>query len=810
MANPSKQFELIRLYPRLTADPVVGREGEIYYNNSLNRARICIQDTPSVIWADLGTALEEAAQDRNAELVEGGSWSLSGTTLTWGSDAYIQIPGLQDGRNTIPAGNATMADGTIAYVDVNRDAGVNTNLTVSVVAVNAMTFNQNRIVIARKINGHVIIGNSMLLIDGESKALRAGVSDQILAAGGHSSNADKTGQLRLLARSPGSNKMDVTPANKVAVDGTQFGTPLKNLFLRFGGAVIRWQTGQVFAADDSTPLGVDLTTAPPSTIATGQYRWYSVTVIPSTLNGVSEITGQIILLAASADGASPTLAPKAPYAKGLQLGQVCLQNVGGTIQNIVQTNVSQNGVGGSGGSGTGDATDALVAARDHLIGSTMQAFFPNVYSQDEETNLDKPNSTGSYSIVDESYNFSAPAQVMRSITLMDSNDEFATDFTELNASEILAFWKDLTSTDASAVFALARNGQAGSPTWQNVTMSRAGNSVAFRGIINFLESEPNLALHSQATVNASTTLNASNQYISQSFVVTSKECLRQQSFTIGGVTGTPVGYVFAQIVKDNAGAPTGDVMKEVRLPAPTAAGTLTFTFDNLWLPPGTYHVVLQTDATYRASSGSNNFNVSRNSAGSGGQIYNGTTWSSASGAFNFAVLGFIVDLRLRVTSAGSNGKLSSWFVYYVEDKIQDNRGGELQREYVSFTGTNQNAFVLTKFKPNPYTLKVYDVRTGQVYVAPTFDISGQTVTFPANMFVGPGTTELVFDQTIAAADVSDVNAALMAENRLGSKDPSRDLSVAGEGILLRADNGTLVEASIRWNGASYEWVFAEV
>lgn len=51
---------------------------------------------------------------------------------------------------------------------------------------------------------------------------------------------------------------------------------------------------------------------------------------------------------------------------------------------------------------------------------------------------------------------------------------------------------------------------------------------------------------------------------------------------------------------------------------------------------------------------------------------------------------------------------------------------------------------------------------------------------------------------------------LIKENRLGSTNPSLDNSVSGEGILLRASNGQLVEASIEWNGTAYQWVFAEV
>jgi hypothetical protein len=62
-------------------------------------------------------------------------------------------------------------------------------------------------------------------------------------------------------------------------------------------------------------------------------------------------------------------------------------------------------------------------------------------------------------------------------------------------------------------------------------------------------------------------------------------------------------------------------------------------------------------------------------------------------------------------------------------------------------------------------------------------------------------------------DNGSANANLLAENRLGSRDPSQDRSRAGEGPLLRADNGKLVEPSLKEiapGSGTYEWVYAEV
>ncbi len=52
MNNPATQFEFLRLYPNLASDPVVGRIGEIYWNTTLNKPRMCTNDSP-VTWSDM-------------------------------------------------------------------------------------------------------------------------------------------------------------------------------------------------------------------------------------------------------------------------------------------------------------------------------------------------------------------------------------------------------------------------------------------------------------------------------------------------------------------------------------------------------------------------------------------------------------------------------------------------------------------------------------------------------------------------------------------------------------------------------------
>ncbi len=111
MANPSNQFEFLRLYPNLASDPVTGKIGEFYWNTSINAPKICVDDSP-VTWITLGggtpqvefrtiTSPEESAEqltlantpgDANKVIMIhlGGSaqeygidYSVSGNTLSW-------------------------------------------------------------------------------------------------------------------------------------------------------------------------------------------------------------------------------------------------------------------------------------------------------------------------------------------------------------------------------------------------------------------------------------------------------------------------------------------------------------------------------------------------------------------------------------------------------------------------------------------------------------------------------------------------------------------------------------------------------
>jgi hypothetical protein len=157
-------------------------------------------------------------------------------------------------------------------------------------------------------------------------------------------------------------------------------------------------------------------------------------------------------------------------------------------------------------------------------------------------------------------------------------------------------------------------------------------------------------------------------------------------------------------------------------------------------------------------------------------------------------------LRVKITSSAGSKRLNGYGILY-DLQTAGIVGGIKNRQVFRFNSTtNPNSFALTNFSPDPDLLNVYMVETGQVFKAPSFYLSGNTVVFPANSFNNGGTSAdftLVFDQTTGSSfDNSDSNGLLLASNFLGSNDASIDRSVNGRGIFLRRPDGTLREIAL--------------
>jgi len=105
-------------------------------------------------------------ENSNLDVISGGDWSFDGTNLVLSEDAFVQHPPFLDDRNRIAAQSIPIADGEVAYVDINKVTDSPTTLTVTTVAVGSFVQTDNRFVIARR-NDNIsnVITEDQLLVD---------------------------------------------------------------------------------------------------------------------------------------------------------------------------------------------------------------------------------------------------------------------------------------------------------------------------------------------------------------------------------------------------------------------------------------------------------------------------------------------------------------------------------------------------------------------------------------------------------------------------------------------------------------------
>lgn len=488
MNNPSKQFEMIRLYPRLSDDPIVGKVGELYYNTTTDSLKLCTNDSPAT-WTTVGGTTFTQFQNNNAFATGGGLFTNSellpsSNILTFDQTIYIQVPGLPNESNKIGADSFTLNNNEVVYVDLNKSS-VPQFLTPIISSADLVDFNENRFILARCVNGIVTVdsrlflpsgqsgsldsnrttietqnnnfslvgggtwsssasnsitiennaylytaglpaaantilagtctvapgnvlyvkvfrsgfsnfltiselainsyfdtdsfilayndGNGIILSNGEklhvgeSKVLGESVSIEVLSNLGIADWKDKEGQIRLIKDQSSSTRTTLTPANKIAIDGTIRSLSVKNLNAVFPGAVINWSDGNIY--DYSVSSVISTFTSPVSEIGANGFRWFSVSLKPSTTSVDNEANFDIIITPAASN--SSTL--KANYASGaIPVGQILLQTSGGTLQPVLQTNIIQNSASGGGSGGSiADSAKLIGGGTWSLSGQTL-------------------------------------------------------------------------------------------------------------------------------------------------------------------------------------------------------------------------------------------------------------------------------------------------------------------------------------------------------------------------------------------------------------------------------------------------------
>ena len=158
---------------------------------------------------------------------------------------------------------------------------------------------------------------------------------------------DRLNQLNL-SKHPGVlSKAVISAADVTMLSGSILSQELNTYILSFTGAVLNFSTGSILASDDSTALGINFT---PFAVPVGEYFWYSVGIVTSTVDANNAITAQVQVTPAASANAVQANAPLPNFTTSKNLGTVQVYNNAGNIELVA---IRKLAPGSGGGSGTG-------------------------------------------------------------------------------------------------------------------------------------------------------------------------------------------------------------------------------------------------------------------------------------------------------------------------------------------------------------------------------------------------------------------------------------------------------------------------
>ena len=372
---------------------------------------------------------DATAQDKDMKIIGGGvlDWTVASPTttglgtLTFPETAFLQVPGLVNTRNTLPASIIFPASGSsadqVASATVNRSGTTTATLTITVVDTNAFTPSRDTIVIARRFGEDLYVGvnGSMRYSAGEAAPLDGALSlfgfqngqipfqlrlaaDPSITGGIGTSVADAEIDFNINA-SGGVQKLNLSILNAAGA----------TTILRFPGADIDFTNGKILdsgltrnylgRADGAD--GTEFAVASGLAGTANSEVWYAISLdadntieaantdpgggtpnagqirtedVGKTLTRLNISFGDVALITAGAESAS--------FTGTTPIGQVKIQTDGsGNLIAVQSANVIQLGAsGGGGGGGAGDASTALEGFINRLNFSTFNYFTPSIAS----------------------------------------------------------------------------------------------------------------------------------------------------------------------------------------------------------------------------------------------------------------------------------------------------------------------------------------------------------------------------------------------------------------------------------------------
>jgi hypothetical protein len=445
--------------------------------------------------------------------------------------------------------------------------------------------------------------------------------------------------------------------------------------------------------------------------------WYSVTLIPSTVNADNTINGQLVVLAGSASGTTKDLAVKAPFANGTQLGLVAVQasNPGPGLEDITQVDIRQLGVGGGGGGGTGDANELLERVKNRLDIGEYDAVTPVIFSSVEEDLTDELNTTASYDVANARYNFELGTEIFTSVQMVD--DLFLAEEKDIADVELVSYW-DLDSIDQAATYEVSRDG---GNEWQTVNLERIGNSDTYHGRHVFTEEATFTEVIENTAHDSDIEMTDTTIARAQAFTVANSMTIKSLSIDVN-VLGTIQGTVSLKLVRDAATVPSTDPADILFESVPQyldglAVGDGVIQVDcTVPVNAGTYHLVIESDLEYRDNflTGVNALRIRANSADltPDSSALNAGVWLASSlGKLEYRVEGRVHDLRVRITAGTADVNLDGFAIFYDRDDSFSLISEGYERQVFIISGDdNIDSFDITNFVPDPILMNVHEIK----------------------------------------------------------------------------------------------------
>lgn len=456
-----------------------------------------------------------------------------------------------------------------------------------------------------------------------------------------------------------------------------------------------------------------------------------------------------------------------------------------------------------GGGGSGDANSIWSSMLDDLAILPYEFLSGNIFEMDGEDKIDG-SSTGSFNIANDSYDMSS-SQIF--ITTNMFSTEFLSEEIDLASARVKLVY-DLGEEDSNPAVTISRDGGNEYQTLNELT--RIGSTDTWIGKHIFDTEAANQTLVEKpggdATTTQELTASGNNQSISQFFQDTAGHVVKKLTCYVTK-TGSPTGLLTVKLVKDDSGDPSSSLAETLAekytdiADLNSGSQAIEYTFDAVLLANAKYHIVFETNATYKSgfSTGVTAIavNTDNTSVTELAKQYNGTVWADiTSNQAVYKVEGRERDLRLKIVASEAS-KLKGAGIFYGEEPNASSSTLDIQHFDVETTG-GVKTLQIDNFYPNKDILEVLVPSRGQIFRQDpsTFTIEGKNLVFVEDFFkdLPAQTISVIVDQTRSTiVDGSDANRTLLTENHLGSQNSALDGSISGRGILLRNSNGDLVE-----------------